>query len=212
MIYAVARDDRWRLCSSRCRSWCASWCRSCASSVRKASRRPTRSGRAAGGTFWSITLPSIRWGVAYGVTLTVARSLGEFGAVLVVSGNLIGKTQTATLYIHDGIESFHTEGAYAASLVLAAVVVCLAGGDGSVRKTAGRPTGGARHEPDFGADHAKLGLAGTNHAGTCGATSDGRHASSLKMQALRRRHPWRSPFADLSKTLRDISGGGRRLL
>jgi sulfate transport system permease protein len=72
-------------------------------------------------TFWSVTLPSIRWGLAYGVTLTVARALGEFGAVLVVSGNLIGNTQTATLYIHDGIESFHTEGAYAASLVLAAV-------------------------------------------------------------------------------------------
>src|SRR5438876_12283 len=48
-------------------------------------------------TFWSVTLPSIRWGVMYGVTLTVARSLGEFGAVLVVSGNLIGQTQTATL-------------------------------------------------------------------------------------------------------------------
>lgn len=71
-------------------------------------------------TFWSVTLPSIRWGVLYGVTLTAARSLGEFGAVLVVSGNLIGQTQTATLYVHDGIESFHTEGAYAASLVLAA--------------------------------------------------------------------------------------------
>jgi sulfate transport system permease protein len=72
-------------------------------------------------TFWSVTLPSIRWGVVYGVTLTVARSLGEFGAVLVVSGNLIGRTQTATTYVHDGIESFHPEGAYAASLVLAAV-------------------------------------------------------------------------------------------
>ncbi|APW61506.1 sulfate ABC transporter permease [Paludisphaera borealis] len=72
-------------------------------------------------TFWSVTLPSIRWGVAYGVTLTVARSLGEFGAVLVVSGNVIGRTQTATLYISEGIESFHPQGAYAASLVLAAV-------------------------------------------------------------------------------------------
>lgn len=71
-------------------------------------------------TFWSVTLPSIRWGVAYGVTLTVARCLGEFGAVLVVSGNVIGRTQTATLYIAEGIESFHPEGAYAASLVLAA--------------------------------------------------------------------------------------------
>ncbi|WP_165247111.1 sulfate ABC transporter permease [Paludisphaera soli] len=71
-------------------------------------------------TFRSVTLPSIRWGVAYGVTLTVARCLGEFGAVLVVSGNVIGRTQTATLYIAEGIESFHPEGAYAASLVLAA--------------------------------------------------------------------------------------------
>ena len=85
-------------------------------------------------TFWSVTLPSIRWGVAYGVTLTVARSLGEFGAVLVVSGNLIGQTQTATLYIHDGIESFHTQGAYAASLVLAAVSFVLLVGMDLIRK------------------------------------------------------------------------------
>jgi sulfate transport system permease protein len=85
-------------------------------------------------TFWSITLPSIRWGVAYGVTLTVARSLGEFGAVLVVSGNLIGTTQTATLFIHDGIESFHTEGAYAASLVLAALSFVLLVGMEAVRR------------------------------------------------------------------------------
>jgi sulfate transport system permease protein len=85
-------------------------------------------------TFWKVTLPSIRWGVAYGVTLTVARSLGEFGAVLVVSGNLVGKTQTATLYIHDGIESFHTEGAYAASLVLAALSFVLLVGMDLIRK------------------------------------------------------------------------------
>ena len=69
--------------------------------------------------FWRVTLPSIRWGLAYGVTLTVARSLGEFGALLVVSGNILGRTQTATLYVHDSIESFHAEGAYAASVVLA---------------------------------------------------------------------------------------------
>jgi sulfate/thiosulfate transport system permease protein len=72
-------------------------------------------------TFWRVTLPSVRWGLAYGVTLTVARSLGEFGALLVVSGNILGRTQTATLYIHDGIESFNTEGAYAASVLLAGV-------------------------------------------------------------------------------------------
>jgi len=85
-------------------------------------------------TFWSITLPSIRWGVAYGVTLTVARSLGEFGAVLVVSGNVIGHTQTATLYIQEGVESFHPEGAYAASLVLAAMSFILLVGMDFIRK------------------------------------------------------------------------------
>ncbi len=72
-------------------------------------------------TFWRVTLPSIRWGLAYGITLTVARSLGEFGALLVVSGNIIGRTQTATLYVHDGIESFNNAGAYAASVILAGV-------------------------------------------------------------------------------------------
>ncbi|QEH31864.1 Sulfate transport system permease protein CysW [Aquisphaera giovannonii] len=85
-------------------------------------------------TFWSVTLPSIRWGVAYGVTLTIARSLGEFGAVLVVSGNVIGHTQTATLYIEQGVESFRPEGAYAASLVLAAVSFILLVGMEYVRK------------------------------------------------------------------------------
>ena len=84
-------------------------------------------------TFWRVTLPLIRWGLAYGVTLTIARSLGEFGALLVVSGNLIGHTQTATLYIHDGIESFRPEGAYAASLVLAGVSFALLVGMDRIR-------------------------------------------------------------------------------
>jgi len=70
-------------------------------------------------TFVKVTLPSIRWGLAYGVTLTIARSLGEFGALLVVSGNILGRTQTATLYVHDQMESFAPGGAYAASVVLA---------------------------------------------------------------------------------------------
>jgi sulfate/thiosulfate transport system permease protein len=84
-------------------------------------------------TFWRVTLPLIRWGLAYGVTLTIARSLGEFGALLVVSGNLIGRTQTATLYIHDGIESYQPEGAYAASLVLAGVSFALLVGMDQIR-------------------------------------------------------------------------------
>src|SRR6266702_4033247 len=52
-------------------------------------------------TFWRVTLPAIRWGVAYGVVLTTARALGEFGAVSIVSGNLIGKTETLTLYVQN---------------------------------------------------------------------------------------------------------------
>ncbi len=70
-------------------------------------------------TFRQVTFPSIRWGLAYGVTLTVARSLGEFGALLVISGNILGRTQTATLYIHETIEGFQPEAAYAASVALA---------------------------------------------------------------------------------------------
>jgi sulfate transport system permease protein len=70
-------------------------------------------------TFRRITLPTIRWGIAYGAALVVARSLGEFGALLVVSGNIIGRTQTATLYVHDQVESFEPHGAYVMSVVLA---------------------------------------------------------------------------------------------
>jgi len=76
-------------------------------------------------TFRRITLPSIRWGLAYGVLLTIARGLGEFGAVLVVSGNILGRTQTTTLYIHDAVETFNPQGAAAASLVLGGVSVGL---------------------------------------------------------------------------------------
>ena len=85
-------------------------------------------------TFRLVTLPSIRWGLAYGVTLTVARSLGEFGALLVVSGNILGRTQTATLYIHDTIEGFHPEAAYAASVALAGVSFVLLIGMELLRK------------------------------------------------------------------------------
>ncbi len=70
-------------------------------------------------TFWRVTLPSIKWGLAYGITLTVARSIGEFGAVLVVSGSIINKTQTATLLIHDQFTDFNYAGAFSAALVLA---------------------------------------------------------------------------------------------
>jgi sulfate transport system permease protein len=74
-------------------------------------------------TFWRITLPSIRWAVIYGVVLTTARCLGEYGAVAVVSGNIEGKTQTATLRVQDAYENFNQAGAYGISLVLAAISV-----------------------------------------------------------------------------------------
>jgi sulfate/thiosulfate transport system permease protein len=70
-------------------------------------------------TFRRVTLPAIRWGVVYGVVLTTARALGEFGAVSVVSGRLEGQTQTLTLYIQDRFENFDATGAYTAALVLA---------------------------------------------------------------------------------------------
>jgi sulfate/thiosulfate transport system permease protein len=73
--------------------------------------------------FWRVTLPSIRWAVIYGVVLTTARSLGEYGAVAVVSGHIEGKTETATLRVQDYYENFNTTGAYGIAIVLAALSV-----------------------------------------------------------------------------------------
>jgi sulfate/thiosulfate transport system permease protein len=72
---------------------------------------------------WRITLPSIRWAVAYGVVLTTARCLGEYGAVAVVSGNIIGKTETATTRVEELTQNFQTAGAFGVSLVLATIAV-----------------------------------------------------------------------------------------
>jgi sulfate/thiosulfate transport system permease protein len=70
-------------------------------------------------TFWRVTLPGIRWGVVYGVVLTTARALGEFGAVSIVSGRIEGQTQTLPLYVQDRFENFDSTGAYTAAVVLA---------------------------------------------------------------------------------------------
>lgn len=74
-------------------------------------------------TFWRITLPSIKWAVIYGVVLTLARSLGEFGAVKVVSGNVLGETRTATLAVEEKYLNFDQDGAYAIAFLLASVSV-----------------------------------------------------------------------------------------
>jgi sulfate transport system permease protein len=74
-------------------------------------------------TFWRITLPSIRWGLMYGIVLTVARTLGEFGAVIMVSSNLPGTSQTLTLLVQDRYNRGAEYGAYAVSTLLMAVAV-----------------------------------------------------------------------------------------
>lgn len=77
-------------------------------------------------TFWRITFPSIRWAIVYGLVLSLARSLGEFGAVKIVSGNRVGKTQTATLVVEQEYQDFHQSTAYATSFLLAfAAILCI---------------------------------------------------------------------------------------
>src|SRR6266446_2235321 len=74
-------------------------------------------------TFRRVTWPAIRWATAYGVVLTTARALGEFGAVSVVSGRLAGQTESLTLYVQDRYQAFDDVGAYAAAVVLALLAV-----------------------------------------------------------------------------------------
>jgi sulfate transport system permease protein len=70
-------------------------------------------------TFWRVTLPAIRWGLAYGIVLATARALGEFGAVTVVSGHINGKTETLPIFVQRQFDNFSVAGAYAAGLALA---------------------------------------------------------------------------------------------
>ncbi len=74
-------------------------------------------------TFWRVTLPNIRWGLLYGVLLTNARAMGEFGAVAVVSGNIAGKTQTLPLFVEEAYKNYQTESAYGAAVILGLLAV-----------------------------------------------------------------------------------------
>jgi len=74
-------------------------------------------------TFRRITLPAIRWALVFGVVLTLARGLGEYGAVAVVSGRLVGQTQTATLFVEERFQNFDQPSAYAMAFLLAAMAV-----------------------------------------------------------------------------------------
>ncbi|MEG4329495.1 sulfate ABC transporter permease subunit CysW [Microcoleus sp. herbarium5] len=73
--------------------------------------------------FWNVTLPSIRWGLLYGVILTNARAMGEFGAVSVVSGNIAKKTQTLPLFVEDAYKQYATQAAFSAAVVLGLLAV-----------------------------------------------------------------------------------------
>jgi sulfate transport system permease protein len=73
--------------------------------------------------FWRVTLPNIRWGLLYGVILTNARSMGEFGAIAVVSGNIARKTQSLPLYVEDAYKQYETEAAFSVAVVLTLLAV-----------------------------------------------------------------------------------------
>lgn len=82
-------------------------------------------GASAWQTFWRVTLPNVRVALGYGLLMTMARSLGEFGAVLVLGGSISGQTQTATTFIHDAIEERELAPAYGMAALLAAISVLL---------------------------------------------------------------------------------------
>lgn len=76
-------------------------------------------------TFFRVTLKNIRWGLLYGIALTAARAVGEIGAVLIVSGSITGRTETATLYVYREFDRFHDTPGYIVAMTLAAASIAL---------------------------------------------------------------------------------------
>src|SRR5262245_7148436 len=96
-------------------------------------------------TFWQVTLPSIRWGVTYGVVLATARALGEYGAVAVVSGKILGETETLPIFVDNQYtNNFNEEGAYAAAILLAVLAIAVLGSMNFLRR---RGPDESEHEP-----------------------------------------------------------------
>jgi sulfate transport system permease protein len=89
-------------------------------------------------TFWMVTFPALRWGFIYGVILTFARALGEFGAVLVIGGGVQGRTETVTLFIYRALDERQYVGAYSAALVLGLLSLALVIGTEFLRKRENR--------------------------------------------------------------------------
>lgn len=84
--------------------------------------------------FWRVTLPALRWGFIYGLTLTFARALGEFGAVLMIGGGIQGYTETATLYIFRALDERQYVGAYSVALALGFISLVLVLGTDLMRR------------------------------------------------------------------------------
>jgi sulfate transport system permease protein len=90
-------------------------------------------GASAWQAFWRVTLPSIRWGLSYGVVLSTARALGEFGAVSIVSGKIVGQTETLPLRVEQQFQNFDVTGAYVAALMLAVLALATLFGMSRIR-------------------------------------------------------------------------------
>jgi sulfate/thiosulfate transport system permease protein len=85
-------------------------------------------------TFWMVTFPALRWGFVYGIILTFARALGEFGAVLVIGGGIEGRTETVTLFIYRALDERQYVGAYSAAMVLGLLSLVLVIGTELLRR------------------------------------------------------------------------------
>ena len=92
-------------------------------------------------TFRRVTLPNIRWGLLYGIALSAARSIGEVGAVLIVSGSLQGQTETATLYILRAFDQYQEQQAYIVALTLATFSIVMLIGIETLKRRASREAG-----------------------------------------------------------------------
>jgi sulfate/thiosulfate transport system permease protein len=92
-------------------------------------------------TFRRVTLPNIRWGLVYGIALSAARSIGEVGAVLIVSGSLQGQTETATLYILRAFDQYQEQQAYIVALTLASFSIVMLIGIETLKRRASREAG-----------------------------------------------------------------------
>jgi sulfate/thiosulfate transport system permease protein len=78
-------------------------------------------------TFWHVTLPSVKWGLIYGIILCNARAMGEFGAVSVVSGHITGKTDTMPLRVEKLYNEYQGQAAFAVASLLALLALVTLG-------------------------------------------------------------------------------------